>query len=450
MIDSLPSEPLQKPNILLINVDDLGFMDVGFNGSQFYDTPNIDALAAQGVSFVNSYACASNCAPSRASLLTSKHPTFHKIYTVDNSDRGKASDRKIVPIPNNEILNPDIPTIADLFSSAGYKTATIGKFHVGENPTDYGFDTNIAGSLAGHPASYFSPYNIKNLKNGRRGEHLPDRLTTQAISFMKDSNQSGEPFFLYLPYYSVHTPIVAKRSDVRPFKRDKRLLHPRQQTYAAMIASLDKNIGRLTQFLTQSNLNKNTIVVFTSDNGGMHGFTPQTPLRAGKGSYYEGGIKIPLVLHYNALQHRRLEAPVSHLDLLPTLASLAGIHYNPTQFDGIDLSYYLSTGEMNREVKERSLFFHFPIYLESYQANIPVPTNMDCRDLTFRTRPGSALIHNGFKLIRYYEDKNDFELFDLANDPSEQNNLASEKPILLDELQSLLNNFLISEGAEIP
>ncbi|UDQ96725.1 sulfatase [Lentisphaerota bacterium WC36G] len=441
-----------KPSIILINVDDLGYKDVGFNGSKYYSTPNIDKLVSQGVIFNNGYAGAANCAPSRACLLTGLNTPKHKIFTVNSSSRGKAKNRKIIPVKNNTILSEKFPTMASIFRDAGYKTINIGKFHVGENPLNYGFDCNIAGNHAGHPSSYFSPYKNKNLKDGKKGEHLPYRLTSEAINFIEKSKQ--QPYFLYLPYYSVHTPLQGKKELIEKYRKIGKIKSEKQLSYAAMIESLDDNIGRLTNYLQQQNLLDKTIIVFTGDNGSVYSFSPQKPLRAGKGTYYEGGIRVPFAIRWpqgKIPANCRLNERVSQLDLLPTLARLANVKLENNKFDGIDVSSYIFNKKNNKEISERAIFFHFPIYLQcTGKALNGISKHMQSRDPLFRTRPGSVIIYNNYKLIKYYEDKNDYELFDLKNDISEQHNLANQKIELKKQLIIKLEEWLKENNAPIP
>ena len=202
----------KRPNVVYINVDDLGWKDLGFMDKGYFETPNIDRFSKSGITFTNAYASAANCAPSRACLMTGQYAPRHGIYTVSPSARGSATSRKLIPIKNTDSLNSEVVTLADMFKMAGYTTGTFGKWHLGKDPLQQGFDVNVGGSLRGNPGKngYFSPYKIDNIKNGPRGEHLTDRLTTEAIQFLRQNKDT--PFFLYLPFYSVHTPIMAKEN----------------------------------------------------------------------------------------------------------------------------------------------------------------------------------------------------------------------------------------------
>ena len=295
------SESIQneKPNVVFLMVDDLGWKDVGFMGGDFFETPNIDRLATEGISFNNSYAGAANCAPSRACLMTGQNTPRHGVYTVSPSTRGKSKDRKLIPIKNTDSLQHSVFTIAEMFKQAGYTTGTFGKWHLGKDPTLQGFDVNVGGYNKGNPGrnGYFSPYNVANLEDGPEGEHLTDRLTTEAIKFLNVNK--AKPFFLYLPFYSVHTPILAKKELIKKYRAKTNNPKNINPTYAAMVETMDTNVGRLLAEIKKLNLDKNTIIVFTSDNGGIRSIATQHPLRAGKGSYYEGGIRVPTIVKWN-------------------------------------------------------------------------------------------------------------------------------------------------------
>ena len=282
-----------KPNIVFILVDDLGWSDVGFLGNSIYETPSLDRLASEGVIFTNAYAPAANCAPSRACILTGMNTPRHGIYTVGSSERGKSKNRKLIPIENTTTLDEGFVTIAEALKTQGYYSATMGKWHMGKDPTTQGFNVNIGGTHAGHPKSYFSPYKNKNLTDGKDGEYLTDRLTNEAIHFIEENKD--RPFFLYLPYFTVHTPLQGKTHLVKKYelkiKGDERF----NTKFGAMIESMDENVGRLLEKLDALMLSENTLLVFFSDNGGLARVSSQFPLRAGKGSYYEGGIRVPCI-----------------------------------------------------------------------------------------------------------------------------------------------------------
>jgi len=317
----------KKPNVLFILVDDLGWKDLGYTGSTFYETPNIDKLASEGTVFTDAYAASPVCSPSRAAIMSGKYPARLNLtdYIPGNRHYGPHKNQKLASQPFNLQLDLEEYTLAEAFKDAGYTTFFAGKWHLGENekfyPQHQGFDINKGGNSTGHPAGgYFAPYNNPQLEDGEKGEYLTDRLTDETISFIK--NNKEKPFFAYLSFYTVHLPMQGKPKKVEKY-RDKLsemnyagnefvkkgdTYHKQWQNmphYAAMVESMDENVGRVLKFLEKENLDENTIVVFTSDNGGMATSnrtdnipTTNLPLRAGKGYLYEGGIRVPLVLRW--------------------------------------------------------------------------------------------------------------------------------------------------------
>lgn len=436
------ASPPQRPNVIYINVDDLGYKDLGFMGSQFYETPHIDRLAQESMVFTQAYAAAANCAPSRACLMSGLNTPQHGIYTVENSDRGDIRTRKIIPIPNQTVLADSIYTLAEMFSDNGYVTGTFGKWHLGDDPTTQGFQVNVGGNDRGNPGKdgYFSPYNLEHLPDGPEGEYLTDRLTTEAISFLRAHQDSA--FFLYLPYYTVHTPIMGKDSLVQKFEQKQGSNGQHHPEYAAMIASLDENVGRLLAEVEDLNIENNTLIIFTSDNGGIRAISHQDPLRAGKGSYYEGGIRVPLVIRWpgKIAAGSRCKEPVSNLDFYPTLQTIIGAPHTSLKLDGDDITPLLQ----GKIMPERTLHWHFPIYLQAYE-----PGEDGGRDPLFRTRPGSVIRQGDWKLHQYYED-NTLELYNLKKDVGETRNLVEEYPEKAQALHRLLQNWLERMQAPIP
>ncbi len=428
-----------KPNIIVILVDDMGYKDVGFMDGRFYRTPHLDSLAQESRIYQQAYAAASNCAPSRASLLTGLLPNRHGIYTVGSSERGKTADRKIIPIKNNNTLDASFPTIATLLGKKGYSTAAVGKWHLSDSPKQHGFSYSFGGDHSGHN-KHFSPYKNTAIPNGDEGEYLTDRITKEGINYIRQ--QKEDPFFLYLSYYAVHTPLEAPDSLKNHYKGIVGTGEKDYPTYAAMIESLDNNIGKLVSELQHLGLSENTVLWFCSDNGGINTISPQRPLRSGKGSYFEGGIRIPFFVHWpNHIQpHRDTTTLVSHLDLLPTLKQLLN-DKSQMLMDGTSLLNNLLDDE---DVHERLLFWHFPIYLEAYNES-----KDDGRDPMFRTRPGSAIRYKNWKLHHYYED-GAYLLYDLSQDIGERQNKASEYPIILEKMKTLLNEKILETKAYIP
>lgn len=434
----------EKVNIVLFYVDDLGWKDVGFMGSTYYETPNIDKLAGEGMIFTDAYANAPNCAPSRASLMSGQYTPRHGVYTVASSARGKSATRKIIPTPNKKTLDLHKKTIAERLQAAGYETISIGKWHLGQppvgGPQQHGFDANIGGSKAGHPKSYFTPYKNEFLPDGPTGEHLTDRLASEAISFIE--KKRSRPFFLYLPWFAVHSPIRGKADLIKKYAAKKTHGDQSNPTYAAMIESLDQNIGRILAALDSLKLAENTVVIFHSDNGGMRSVTSMAPLRGGKGMLYEGGIRVPLAVRWPGKINAgsRSSEPVIGMDIYPTILRLAGLEAAPGyQVDGKDLSSLLLNEKTS--LSRNAIFWHFPAYLQGRAKG--------ARDPLFRTRPGAAVRMGDWKLIEYFED-GERELYNLKDDISEKNNIAHTHPERADKLHQAMVEWRKLTNAPVP
>ena len=446
----LRAEPqTTRPNIVFINMDDLGWKDVAFMGSKFYETPNIDKLAAEGMIFTNAYANAANCAPSRACVMSGQYSPRHGVYTVGSSARGSAKTRKLIPTKNRTDLPDDNVTIAEALKASGYISATMGKWHLGSDPKTQGFDVNVAGGAAGHPRSYFSPYRNPRLADGPKGQHLPHRLTSEAVKFIEanktPSTSSGQarPMFLYLPYFSVHTPLQAPKDIAAKYRTKTPAGGQGHSVYAAMIESADANIGRLMKKIDQLGLRENTVVIFTSDNGGIAKISSQAPARAGKGSYYEGGIREPLIVRWPAKikPGSKCDTPVIGIDFYPTLLEMTGTKKPAGKvLDGVSLMPVLT---QSGKLADRALFWHFPIYLQKYSSQD------GSRDPLFRTRPGCAMRAGDWKLHEYFEDGG-MELYNLAEDLGERNNLADKMPDKTRELHRIMLRWRKDTNAPVP
>ncbi|MBT4866171.1 MAG: sulfatase, partial [Planctomycetaceae bacterium] len=425
------SRPTSPPNIIFILADDLGWTDVGCFGSRFYETPNIDRLAREGMRFTAAYSNGPNCAPTRACLMSGQYTPRHGIYTVGTGSRGKPQFRKAVPVVNKTVLPQRHVTPAEILRKAGYATAHMGKWHLGspptEGPSEQGFDLNVAGGRRGSPASYFSPYRNGQLKNGPKGEYLTDRLTDEALTFI-EANRDG-PFFLYLPHYAVHTPLQAKEDLIAKYRKKPPVKGHRNPVYAAMIQSLDESVGRILDKLDELKLTEKTVVVFTSDNGGLGGYadagiqgakdvSSNAPLRGGKGMLYEGGIRVPQIVRWRKVVEPGSECaePVVTLDFYPTLAEIAGATLDPAQqLDGKSLLPLLkSAGKATLD--REAIYWHFPGYLEA-----------NAKRGTWRTTPAGAIRQGRYKLIEFFEN-NQLKLYDLQEDISERHNLAETNP----------------------
>jgi arylsulfatase A-like enzyme len=438
----------RKPNIILVLIDDMGWRDLGCCGSEYYETPNIDRLAAQGMQFSDAYTCGPNCAPTRASLMSGQYTPRHGIITVGKSDRGAAHLRKLIPQENKTVLDSAITTIAEAIRPAGYVSASMGKWHLGNDPgygpVGQGFDLNVGGYEAGSPRSYFSPYRNPELKDGPEGEYLTDRLTDEALKFIEANR--NRPFFLYLPHYAVHTPIRAKKELIAKYKSKAPSNGQGNPTYAAMIESTDQGVGRIMSKLDELDLTDDTIVIFSSDNGGVGGYkalgikggeiTSNAPLRGGKGMLYEGGIRVPLLVRWPGVVKpaSQCDVPVITVDFYPTLLEMAGAERPSGQvLDGTSLLPLLrGAGELGRD----AIFWHFPAYLQGSGG-------------TWRTTPAGAVRSGQWKLIEFFEDGR-VELYNVVRDISEKNNLTGKMPEKAKELHQLLRNWRRSVNAKIP
>ncbi|SOE20779.1 Arylsulfatase A [Spirosomataceae bacterium TFI 002] len=428
--------------VILILADDLGWKDVAYNGSSYYDTPNLDKLANSSLNFTNAYANASNCAPSRACLMTGQYTPRHKVYTVAPSARGDVRSRKIIPTPTSNVIPEDAITLGHLFQNAGYVTGVFGKWHIGQDPTKQGFDVHKGGGKSGHPKTYFSPYQLQFLEDGPKGEYLTDRITQEAIGFMEANKEKD--FFMYLPHFAIHTPLQGKEED-KAFYADKTELDGQggNKDYAAMVKNLDDNVGKVLDAVKVLGL-KDPLIIFSSDNGGIASLSRQWPLRAGKGSYYEGGIRVPMLVNHSSIKAAKSDDPVLLFDLFPTLCDWSNLN-NPTNHtvDGLSMIDILE-GKPNTDRIERPLFFHFPFYLEAYNVG-----GDDSKDDFFRTRPGSVVRVGKWKLHHYFED-GELELYDLNNDLGERINLAQSNPKKADELYKVLDKWRNEVNAPVP
>ncbi|WP_372947281.1 sulfatase [Mariniphaga sp.] len=432
----------QPPNIILINVDDMGWRDVGFMGSEYYETPNLDALAADGMIFTNAYASASNCAPSRACMMSGQWSPRHGIFTVGTPERGESKHRKLIPVPNNTALPDSIYTLAEALKDAGYTTCHAGKWHLSDDPTTQGFEINIGGTHAGHPSSYYPPYKNVPLDAPSDDYYLTNLIMDKTLEFLK--TVGDEPFFLNYSPYAVHTPIHPVKNLLPKYENKPEWNGQNNAEYATMIENLDSQIGRLINALKEAGKLEDTFILFTSDNGGHYRITKQWPLRSGKGSYYEGGIREPMFVRWpeKVKPGTKTDVPVTNLDFYPTLLEVAGIE--KPEGKNLDGQSFMPVLTGTRTLRERPLFWHFPFYLEAYVKN-----DTSTQDPTFRTRPGSAIRVGDWKLIQYFEN-NDIELYNLKEDISEKNNLAELHPEKRNELLNKLEIWRKEIHAPVP
>lgn len=434
-----------KPNIVFILADDLGWTDLGVTGSDYYETPHIDRLAAEGLLFDNAYAAAANSAPSRACMMTGMYTPRHGVYTVSPPDRGDRTKRKFIAIPNTEDVRADFVTMAEALQQEGYQCGHIGKWHLGDDtdgtgPLSQGFIRNIGGNRAGSPYSYFYPYCLPDkskchlgLDKGRPGEYLTDRLTDEALSFMK-SHKEG-PFFLHLSHHAVHTALQAPDSLITKYRHKTPGKYHTNAVYAAMIEKLDESVGKVCKAVEELGIAGNTVIIFYSDNGGSEPVTDNYPLNGGKGMPYEGGTRVPLIIKWpgkiEAATHSSV--PVTGVDFYPTFVTLA--HGKVASgLDGKDIFTLVANNEKNRD-----LFWHFPAYLESYLNG----------GKSFRAKPYSCIRSGNWKLIYNYEDKS-IELFNLREDLGETHNLSESNPEKRNELYLKLMKWIEKTNAPIP
>ena len=433
-----------RPNILFIYMDDLGWKDVGFMGSDFYETPHLDRLANAGMVFTDAYSCAANCAPARACLLSGQYTPRHEVYNVGTNPRGNAKHRRLVHVPGTKTLDPKIRTWAHQIRDAGYATATMGKWHLSNDPLPYGFDVNIGGTHSGGPPrGYYPPHgNAPGLKVAPKGEYVTDRLSDEAIKFIRKNKE--RPWLLYLTHFAVHTPLDAKKELVAKYSaKPKGKLH-NHVAMATMIQAVDDGVGRIQAALEEMGIAKNTITIFFSDNGGYGPATDMAPLKGYKGTYYEGGIREPFFVHWPGVVKPggKSAEPIIGVDLYPTLCEMAGAKMPKDQeVDGLSVVPLLS-GE-KKTFGERPIFWHFPAYLQSYSVY------KEQRDPLFRSRPCGIVRVGDYKLHEYFEDGG-LELYNLRDDIGEEKNLADTMPDKRDELHSILKAWRKKTNAPVP
>ncbi len=433
------------PNVILIVADDLGWSDLGCYGGDLVETPNIDQLAKNGVRFTDFYSASPVCSPTRASILTGKHPARLHMTTWFEATLQKPGNTKLLPPQAIGNLPSSEKTIAQ---ENGFTAALVGKWHLGDekhSPTIFGFDENIGGTHWGAPETYFFPYRgsstwgdglrfIPGLESGKPGEYLTDRLTDEAVKIIETHRNS--PYFLYFAHHAPHTPIEAKPELVEHFQKNistNAALHHRNAAYAAMIKSLDDSVGRIVE-AAKKNEGMGTCIIFTSDNGGYIGkwkdqpVTDNFPLRSGKGSLYEGGIRVPLIISGYGVdgKERTCSEPTLSTDLFVTIREILTGHSSTE--DGISLKPLL--GQRSGFSERDALFFHFPHY---YATSTPV----------------SAVRSGDWKLLEYYEDGRT-ELYNLHDDLSEKTNLAAQFPEKTEKMKARLHSWLKTVDAQLP
>ncbi|MDA1332584.1 MAG: sulfatase [Bacteroidetes bacterium] len=450
-----------QPNFLFILVDDLGYMDIGaYNPNTFYETPNVDRLASEGMRFTDAYAAAPVCSPTRASIMTGSYPG--RLNTTDwfgapqpeTAANHSTGNRLLLPASYVEELPLEEITMAEAFRDAGYETFFAGKWHLGTEgsyPEDHGFSINKGGWERGGPygrGRYFPPYDNPRLEDGPEGEHLPARLAEETAQFISETRD--KPFLAFLSFYSVHTPLMT-RSDLEAKYERKRLGVPEDEwgvegerkvrlvqnhaIYAGMVEAMDLAVGRLLQQLEESGLAEKTVVIFMSDNGGLSTSeghpTSNLPLRAGKGWMYEGGIREPMIIKWPGVTSPGATSSISvtSTDFYPTMLDMADVSSNEYQHpDGVSLVPLL---EGKNRLDRDALYWHYPHYGNQGGS------------------PSAAVRKGAWKLIEFFED-NRVELYNLQDDIGEQTNLSSREPEKVEELRSMLHDWYLSVDAQFP
>jgi arylsulfatase A-like enzyme len=464
----------RKPNIVFILVDDMGWKDLGTYGSTFYETPNIDKLASKGMKFTDAYASSTVCSPSRSSIMTGQYPTRTGItdWIVGRQNtRGPEPTQKLLPPEFAFNLAPSEITIAQALKNHGYITFYAGKWHLGLKPSSWpkaeGFDYNYGGWAAGNPwdfgmGGYFSPWNNPKLKNASKGTFLTDYLTTKTIAFIKKEARKGVPFFADLSFYAVHERIQSKKKYIKKFKRKAHRLGldtlkqfisdssvapwmgswsdrivQANPVYAGLIYSVDENVGRIMKALKKLGILNNTIVVFTSDNGGLSTLpkpnapTSNLPFRYGKGWTYEGGIRVPLIIKWPGITKPGsiTHFPVINTDLYPTFLQMAGLPPMPQQAkDGVSMVPLLKG---QKSIDQPDLYWNYPHYHGGGET------------------PSSAMREENWKLIQYYNDGH-VELYNLRSDIEERDNLANIFPKRTAKMLHMLNHWKRRTHAKLP
>lgn len=437
------------PHVVLILVDDLGWKDLRCQGNEQLNTPRLDALATQGIRFTNAYAAAPVCSPSRGALITGLAPA--RLHITQHGKDGPSfwpKERKLQPPTAEHVLPLKTITVAERLKEAGYATGFFGKWHLSgdQDPKDptaggpafwpehQGFDVNVGGCGLGGPPTYFDPYRIPAIKPRKKGEYLTDRLADEAVTFLQGNRK--KPMFVCLWTYNVHYPFEAPEEMVAKYK-GKEGKGLKNATNAAQIEATDRAVGKVLDEIDRLGIADNTLVIFTSDNGGWDGATDNRPLRSAKGDLYEGGLRVPLIVRWpGVIAKGKAVAPdstndtiVIGTDLPATILDAADVPLGRDEkLDGVSLRPLLQGKKLDRE----AVFFHYPHYAW-HKGN----------------RPGGAVRSGAYKLIRRYDDSS-LELFDLATDAGEEKNLADTKPELASQLDGQLGRWLKDTGAQMP
>jgi len=421
---------VEKPNVIVVLVDDMGWRDLSCQGSPYFETPNIDRLAATGMRFTHGYSACPVCSPTRAAMMTGQYPArLHITDWIPGHDRPFAK----LAIPDWQRFLPlETVTVAERLQAAGYATASIGKWHLGDAPyypEHHGFERNVGGYHRGQPPSYFAPYRIPTLPDGPAGEYLTDREAAEAVAFIEAHRD--RPFFLYLPHYCVHTPIQAKPTVKAKYEaKDAGGLAVKNAGYAAMVESVDDSMGTILAALERLGIRDRTAIVFTSDNGGLVSSADNAPARAGKGSAYEGGVRVPFIVSWPGVTKpgTTSDEPVITPDIPATILDVTAVGPEPSQpLDGASLAPVLRGGRLDRD----ALYWHYPHYHPG------------------GATPFSAIRAGDWRLVHFYEDGRD-ELYRLSHDEGETTDLAAREPARVAELKAKLDAWLAAVAAQFP
>lgn len=455
--------PKDKPNIIFILADDLGWQDVGYAGAKFFETPNIDKLAVDGISFSRAYSSGPNCAPTRACLMSGLYTPRHSIYTPGGKSRGnpkymrllvparERKDKELEKIASEQVksikgLKSSFTCIPEVLKKSGYVSARFGKWHLGTDTQ--GFDISSSDGLSGeelHNKSWYGDIDVA------------ENLTTRSLQFMEA--HSDKPFFLYLAHWDVHVPWKARKNVIDKYKAKMDAMSPAELTelknlipgykeenvpvYAAMVEAVDVSVKRVVAKVKELGLEKNTIIIFTSDNGGTS-ISQLAPLRGEKGSLFEAGVRVPACASWTGQikPGSKSDTPISSVDFLPTLAKLAEAPL-PTQqpVDGTDISPIF----FGEQIEERSLFWHYPLYLSGIGLEFQTQNGTS----SWRGFPSTSIVRGNYKMIQFLEDKS-FALYDLSKDPGEENNLVDALPEIASQLKKEVTNWQKRVHAPIP
>jgi len=441
----------ERPNIVFILADDLGWQDVGFAGAEFFETPHIDRLAAQGMTFTSAYSGGPNCSPTRACLMSGTYTPRHQIYTPGGKSKGKteymrllvpARDRKDPGLEQKaasqfritNTLSPEFVCIPEILGAAGYTTARLGKWHLG--PDTQGFDLSTSNGTDDGTGRFYGDVDVA------------EQLTDRALEFIED-NQDG-PFFLYLSHWDVHTPRRARKNVVKKYTAKLAQIPAAKRrnfspVYAGMIEAVDTSVGRVMAKIDELQLQQETLIIFTSDNGGLPVVSQLDPLRGQKGSLFEAGTRVPACLRWSG----RIEAgascdtPITSVDFLPTFASLAQAQLPTSQpVDGVDVSPLF----FGRRIADRSIFWHYPLYLAGRGLTIDLPGG---KTYSWRGFPSTSARHGKWKAIHFFETQT-FALYDLETDPGETTDLSQRHPRVAAHMQQQIQTWQREVDAPIP